>query len=72
MVRLQVARRIDPSRLHEMMGDEDWSVRLEVARRIHPSRLPEMMLDPDWRVRFALADKIPSKYLNRSFSLVKA
>jgi len=33
-VRLDVARRIDPSQLPEMMGDTHWIVRREVAMRI--------------------------------------
>ena len=65
-VRLIVARRIDPSRLHEMMEDEDPEIRIVVAQRIDPSRLPEMMTDLDPNVRYWVVKRISSKYLGLS------
>jgi len=58
-VRGEVAERINPDRLPEMMGDEWW-----VVRRIDPSRLPEMMCDSNRAVLYMVACDISPQYLS--------
>jgi len=61
--RCEIADRIDPDLLPEMMKDIHSEVRWRVARRIDPARLHEMMKDPSWLVRLKVAGRIPRRYL---------
>lgn len=62
-IRREVACRIAPDYLANMIDDFDPSVRLEIVGRLPATQLPLMARDGDARVRFAVAERIDESEL---------